>query len=307
MMLPMRIGVSLRSGYGDLDPRVAARWMVERARAARAAGLDSLFVGDHHATGSSYLQNVPILGRLLAEWGDRPAGALFLLPLWHPVLVAEQIGTLAALARGPFVLQVGLGDGEAQFAAMGTTLARRADDLEAALDVIRRLLAGETVTADRPVAIRDARTGPMPPTPVDVWIGAGAARGIDRAARLGDGWIAGPWVPLDRAGEQADRYLGRRAALGKPPGVVAIRRDVHVGADAPDAHRVADPVLAAGYRGLPPDAPIVGGPEEVAEAILGLGRLGYTDVLIRHLAEDQGEVLASFDRWAEVRRLVTTA
>ncbi len=251
MMLPMRIGVSLRSGYGDLDARVAARWMVERTRAARLAGLDSLFVGDHHVTGSNYMQNVPMLGRLLGEWGDRPAGALFLLPLWHPVLVAEQVGTLAALARGPFVLQVGLGDGEAQFAGMGTTLARRAEDVEAGLDVVRRLLAGETVTADRPVAIRDARIGPLPPTPVDVWIGAGAARGIDRAARLGDGWIAGPWVPLDQAQQQADRYLEQRAALGKPPGVVAIRRDVHVGADGADARRVADPVLAAGYRGLP--------------------------------------------------------
>ena len=156
---------------------------------------------------------------------------------------------------------------------------RRAEDLEAGLDVVRRLLAGETVTADRPVAIRDARIGPLPATPVDVWIGAGAARGIDRAARLGDGWIAGPWVPLDQAQEQAERYLERRAALGKSPGVVAIRRDVHVGADAADAHRVADPVLAAGYRGLPPDAPLVGGPEEVAEAILRLGELGYTDVL----------------------------
>jgi len=307
MMLPMRIGVSLRSGYGSLDPREAARQMIERAAAAWDAGLDSLFVGDHHLTGSTYLQNTPILGRLLAEWGDRPAGALFLLPLWHPVLVAEQVATLAAIAHGPFVLQVGLGDGEAQFAGMGASLGRRAPSLEAGLDVIRRLLAGETVTADEPVPIRQARIGPLPPEPVEVWIGAGAAKGIDRAARLGDGWIAGPWVPLDQAREQAELYRERRAAHGHPPGVVAIRRDVHVGADAADAHRVADPVLAAGYRGLPPDAPVVGGPGEVAEAFLGLGALGYTDVLIRHLADDHDEVLASFERLAAVRDLVGDA
>jgi alkanesulfonate monooxygenase SsuD/methylene tetrahydromethanopterin reductase-like flavin-dependent oxidoreductase (luciferase family) len=78
---------------------------VERAAAAAAAGLDSLFVGDHHATGPvAYYQNSVILGRLLAEWSDRPAGALYLLPAWNPVLVAEQVGTLAALAAGPFVL-----------------------------------------------------------------------------------------------------------------------------------------------------------------------------------------------------------
>jgi alkanesulfonate monooxygenase SsuD/methylene tetrahydromethanopterin reductase-like flavin-dependent oxidoreductase (luciferase family) len=307
MMAGMRIGVSLRSGYGALEPREAARRMVERTRAARAAGLDSLFVGDHHVAGSSYMQNVPMLGRLLAEWGDRPAGALFLLPLWHPVLVAEQVGTLAAIAEGPFVLQVGLGDGEAQFAGMGTTLGRRARTLEASLDVIRRLLAGEAVSAEEPVAIRDARIGPLPARPVDVWIGAGADKGIDRAARLGDGWIAGPWVPLDRAREQADLFLERRAAHGRPPAVVAIRRDIHVGVDTADAHRVADPVLAAGYRGLPPDAPVVGGPEEVAAAFLALGALGYTDVLVRHLADDHDEVLASFERLATVRELMESA
>jgi alkanesulfonate monooxygenase SsuD/methylene tetrahydromethanopterin reductase-like flavin-dependent oxidoreductase (luciferase family) len=300
----IRIGVSLRSSYGSLEPRVAARRMIERAAAARAAGLDSLFVGDHHVTGSTYLQNVPILGRLLAGWGDNPVGALFLLPLWNPVLLAEQVGTLAALAEGPFVVQLGLGDGEGQFAGMGVPLRGRAARLEAGLDVLRRLLAGEEVTAGAPVAIRGARIGPLPDRPVDVWIGAGAPAGIDRAARLAEGWIAGPWVDLDDAGAQVRRYKERCEAHGRPVGVAAIRRDVHVGADVADAHRVADAVLAAGYRGLPSDAPIVGGPEEVAEAILALGELGYTDVLLRHLADDQDEVLASYERLATVRRLV---
>src|SRR5712691_1099178 len=115
----MRIGVSLRSGYPPMDVRVGAQWMVERAKAAAAAGLDSLFVGDHHNVPVPYYQNVPMLGRLLAEWDERPAGALFLLPLWHPVLLAEQIGTLASIARGRFVLQAALGGGAEQFAAMG--------------------------------------------------------------------------------------------------------------------------------------------------------------------------------------------
>jgi alkanesulfonate monooxygenase SsuD/methylene tetrahydromethanopterin reductase-like flavin-dependent oxidoreductase (luciferase family) len=96
--------------------------MIERARAAREAELDSLFVGDHHATPIPYYQNTPMLGRLLAEWGDAPAGCLFLLPLWNPVLVAEQVGTLAAIAQGRFIFQCGLGDGERQFAAMGADI-----------------------------------------------------------------------------------------------------------------------------------------------------------------------------------------
>jgi len=134
----MRVGISLTSNHPDVtDPRQGARWMIERAAAARRAALDSLFVGDQHVSPTPYYQNTPILGRLLAEWGEAPAGCLFLLPLWHPVLVAEQIGTLAAIARGPFIMQCGLGWGEARFAAMGANIRTRPSAFEEALDVVR--------------------------------------------------------------------------------------------------------------------------------------------------------------------------
>ena len=108
----MKVRISLTSNYPDVkDPRQGARWMIERAAAARRASLDSLFVGDQHVSPTPYYQNTPMLGRLLAEWSEAPAGCLFLLPLWHPVIVAEQIGTLAAIAKGPFTMQCGLGWG----------------------------------------------------------------------------------------------------------------------------------------------------------------------------------------------------
>jgi alkanesulfonate monooxygenase SsuD/methylene tetrahydromethanopterin reductase-like flavin-dependent oxidoreductase (luciferase family) len=308
MMEPMRVGVSMRSGYGVDDVRVGARWMVERARAARDAGLDSLFLGDHHVTGGPYYQNPPTLGRLLAEWGDRPSGALYLLPLWHPVLLAEQVGTLAAIAEGPFVLQCALGADEHQFAGMGTDLASRRVRFEAGLDIARRLLAGEEVTVDDgPWPVTGARTGPQPPEPVEVWIAGGAPPAIDRAARLGAGWVAWPGIPVSEAAVQLRLYRERCQAHGRPVGKTVIRRDIHVGADHDDARRVAGPVIAGGYRGFAPDVPVVGDVAHVAEQFRELGELGYTDVLIRHLAEDHGEVLASFERLAEVRALVADA
>jgi alkanesulfonate monooxygenase SsuD/methylene tetrahydromethanopterin reductase-like flavin-dependent oxidoreductase (luciferase family) len=291
----MRIGVSLRSAYGVDDPRLGARWMIERTVAAREAGLDSLFVGDHHVTGAPYYQNVPILGRLLAEWGDAPAGALFLLPLWNPVLVAEQVGTLASIAGGRFILQCALGDGRGQYAAMGADIRRRPSTFETNLETVQTLLAGGEV--DR------SRVAPLPAEPVEVWIGGSAAPAIDRAARLGDGFLAGPNLTVEEAAAQLDLYRERCAAHGRPVGTAAIRRDVHVGADVDDARRVAQPVLDAGYRGFPPEVPVVGGPAEVAASFRALGDLGYTDVIVRHLAEDHGEVLRSFERLAEVRAL----
>jgi alkanesulfonate monooxygenase SsuD/methylene tetrahydromethanopterin reductase-like flavin-dependent oxidoreductase (luciferase family) len=296
----LHIGVSERSGYGAVDPRTGARWMVERVVAAREAGLESLFLGEHHATGGTYFQNVPMLGRLLAEWGDRPAGALFLLPLWHPVTLAEQVGTLASLTGGRFILQCALGGGEEQFGGMGVPLRGRVTRFESTLSVLRRLLAGEEVTTDEPQTLRSARGGPLPPEPVDVWIGASAPAAIDRAARLGEGWIAAPGLTPAEAAEQLEQYRSSCAALGRPVGVTAIRRDVHVGADTADAWRVADPILAGGYRGFPRESLVVGAAAQVTQAFADLGELGFTQVLVRHLADDQRQVLASYERLGTV-------
>jgi alkanesulfonate monooxygenase SsuD/methylene tetrahydromethanopterin reductase-like flavin-dependent oxidoreductase (luciferase family) len=242
-----------------------------------------------------------MLGRLLAEWGDRPVGALFLLPLWHPVILAEQVGTLASLTPGRFILQCALGGGEDQFGGMGVPLRGRVARFEYTLDVLRRLLAGEEVTTDEPLPLRAARGGPLPPEPVDIWIGASAPAAIDRAARLGDGWIAAPGTTPEQAAAQLEQYRASCAEHGRPVGVTAIRRDVHVGADPADARRVADPILARGYRGLHPESLVIGGVGQVSQAFADLADLGYSHVLVRHLADDQGEVLASYDRLGEVR------
>jgi alkanesulfonate monooxygenase SsuD/methylene tetrahydromethanopterin reductase-like flavin-dependent oxidoreductase (luciferase family) len=303
----MKVGVSLRSGYGPMDARTGAQWLVERARGARDAGLDSLFIGDHHNVPVPYYQNVPMLGRLLSEWDERPAGALFLLPLWHPVLVAEQIGTLASIARGPFIMQCAVGGGAEQFDALGVPIKQRPSRFEAGLDVIRRLCAGEEVTTEKPYAIARARIAPVPTEPLEVWIGAAAPAAVDRAARLGDAFLIGPEAVPSQVTELVGMYREACARHGRTPATIAVRRDVHVGADDADAQRVAGPIVERGYRGFDPEAPVVGGPERVAAAFADLGARGCTDVIIRHLADDQREVLLSFERLGDVRRAVAAA
>lgn len=302
----MRVGVSLRTAYAPMDVRVGARRLVERTRAARDAQLDSLFVGDHHNVPVPYYQNVPLLGRLLAEWNDRPAGALFLLPLWHPVLVAEQIGTLAAIADGPFVMQCAIGGGGEQFDAFGVSLRARPSRFEAAVDVIRRLCAGEEVSTERPYRITRARIAPVPPAPLEVWIGAAAPAAVDRAARLGDAFLIGPEATPPEVARLVEEYRAACARHGREPSTIAVRRDVHVGADDADADRVAGPIVAAGYRGFDPSAPVVGGPSKVADTFAALRAAGCTDVIVRHLADDHSEVLKSFDRLGEVRTALQT-
>jgi alkanesulfonate monooxygenase SsuD/methylene tetrahydromethanopterin reductase-like flavin-dependent oxidoreductase (luciferase family) len=300
----MRVGISVTSAHDVADPRLGARYMIDRARAAERARLDSLFVGDHHSTPHPYYQNSVILGRMLAEWGDRPFGALYLLPLWHPVLLAEQVGTLASLGRGPFILQCAIGPPDRQFQAMGIDPKHRPSRFEESLATMRRLWAGEEVSSDGRWRFERARIAPLPPEPVEVWIGAAAPPAIDRAARLGDGWIAAPALTLEQARRQLDLYRERRAAHGRDAGRATIRRDVYVGESADEARSTAGDLIRAGYRGFAPEALVYGGVDEVAETFSALATLGYSDVITRNLVADPEKAVASTERLAGVRERV---
>ena len=298
----MRIGISICSNYRVADPREGARYMIERAAAARAADLDSLFVGDHHATPTAYYQNNAILGRLLAEWGNKPAGALYLLPLWNPVLLAEQVGTLAAIASGRFIMQCALGGDAAQSAAMGTDIRQRVPMFEQALDIMRALWRGETVTHERFWNIRQARINPLPAEPVEVWIGSTAPPAINRTARLAEGWLASPGMGLKDAAEQLNHYRQACAEHDRAPAAVAIRRDIYIGATSQQADKVKQHYLARGYRGFPEDAFMTGSVAQVADMMAAFEEAGYTDIIVRNMNSDQGEALATIERLADVKR-----
>jgi alkanesulfonate monooxygenase SsuD/methylene tetrahydromethanopterin reductase-like flavin-dependent oxidoreductase (luciferase family) len=300
----MRIGISICSSYPGTQAREGARFMVERTSAARAADLDSLFVGDHHVTPTPYYQNTAILGRLLAQWGERTAGALYLLPLWNPVLLAEQVATLASIAQGRFVLQCALGGDPRQSAGMGTSLNARVPMFEASLAIMQRLWRGETVTAGAPWPMTNARISPLPPEPIAVWVGAQADPAIRRTARLAQGWLASPGLTPRQAVDDANRYRQACAEFDRQPSAVAIRRDVYVGSDEADARAVVKPYIDKGYRGFNPEALVVGSVEQVAEQFRQLAEAGYTDVIVRNLTGDQAQALATIERLAAVKALL---
>ena len=300
----MQIGISITSRYDVEDVRMGARAMIGRAQAAAAAGLDSLFVGDHHVTPRPYYQNTPILARMLAAWHAAPAGALYLLPLHHPVILAEQIGTLASIAPGRFILQCAIGYGEREFAALSVNPKHRPSRFEESLDVMRRLWAGETVSHDGRWQFVDAQISPVPPEPVEVWIAAQAPPAIDRAARLGDGWLAAPGLTPEQAAASLARYRRACADHGRPAGVCAIRRDIYVGDSPEDAAAVGGAVVAAGYRGFSPNATIVGDPAAVAAHFAALEEMGFDTVIVRNLVNEQSAAIASIERLAQVKRLL---
>ncbi len=166
---------------------------------------------------SGYYQNTPMLGRLLAEW-PRTTGALYLVPLWNPVILAEQVATLAAIARDRFILQVALGGGEEQFGAMGVRLRDRVRRFEAGLDIVRRLLAGEEVSTEAPFPTHRARISPLPVEPIQVWLAGHAPPALARAARLADGMGGRARGDDRRSGGTRRRLPGSLRGDSTPPG-----------------------------------------------------------------------------------------
>ncbi len=307
-----RIGISIGTAFPAQDPdgpRAGPRAVLAQAGAAARAGLDSLTVGDHHSTGpAGYMQNVPIVGRILAEWTGRQSGCLFLLPLWHPVLMAEQIGTLAAMADGPFIVQAGIGAGREQFAAMGADLSRRTAVFEESVRVVRSLLDGETVASDM-FGIEGARIAPIPSEGVEWWIGGGVAKSIDRAARLGDCWYGNADLTPETAARAIAIYREACARHGREPSRIPVRKDVFVCESRSEAEKAGDAMMGSGYRGFDRAAVAYGDPAGVAEQLAVYGDLGFTDIIIRSMAPLPAEfgpdlTVRSVELAGEVRALL---
>lgn len=289
----MGIGISLTSGWNLNEPTDGPKRMIERAAAAHAAGLAFLNVGDHHNMGNQYAQNVPMMGRLLAEWPDRPAGPLFLLPLWHPLLAAEHIGTLAALHPARLIVQVGVGRDEDQFAAMGQDISIRGARTHDMIGVVQQLLAGEVV--NRPdLGMVDGRVGLLPPRPVEWWIGSGVPVGIARAAMLGDCWYTGPGYTIESV-KPAIEFYRKTCADNARPSRVVVRKDVLCLRDANLARTEGDALLANGYRGLDRRHVMVGGPEEVQAEVAAWMSEDVDDLAIRCMAPDQAAALETIE------------
>jgi alkanesulfonate monooxygenase SsuD/methylene tetrahydromethanopterin reductase-like flavin-dependent oxidoreductase (luciferase family) len=284
---------------GDFDTRTQARNLIEVARAARESGLDMLLIGDHHAMPvTNFFQPTPTLGRLLAETGDMPVGILYLAPFLHPVLLAEQVGTLAAFAPEPLTLVLSIGAREGAFRAFGMTEKSRVSRTEEAVPLVRRLLAGETVDHQgRHFRLEGARVNPLPRVPTPIWIGGRMGAAVERAGRLGDGWLTGTTSNDAELSAELERYRKAASEAGRPR-VAVLRRDVHVGRDDDDARSAVAPILERGYRRatLGWDELLVGGPARVAARLRRYEEMGFGTALLRPIVGDHAAMLDSLRR-----------
>ena len=299
MLATMPPGAFIERPLGAYTAEEQARNLMEVASAARAAGLDALLTGDSHAGNPAYAATfspLPTIARLMSVTGDMPVGVVMLAPFYHPVLLAEQIGTLAAFAEGPLIVTFVLGGRAQQFQAFGMEERSRVGRLEETATVVRALLAGERVThRGRHYTLEGATISPLPRVPVEIWLGGTVPASAERAGRLGDAWLTGQNATREDLVQQLEVYREAAARAGREPRPV-LRRDIYVGETDEEARAGVGEILAEGYRGTGMDQLLVGSAATVVEQLREYRAMGFDYVMVRHIVGDHELMLRSFER-----------
>ena len=85
--------------------------VIAEAQLAEAHGFDSCFFGEHHQDKDGFLPSPLIVATAVAAHTTRlrVGTSVILLPLHHPVRVAEDVITLDLVSKGRVILGVGVG------------------------------------------------------------------------------------------------------------------------------------------------------------------------------------------------------
>lgn len=171
--------------------------LADQTRTARDAGFDLVTAGQHYLTDYNQLQPIPLLSRLTGECGSMTVGTgVLLLPLHHPVEIAEQISTLDAMAE-QVIVGVGAGYRSAEFESFGIPKEERAGRLTEGIELLTRLWTDTNVTYDGEFyEIKDATINPRPNERPPMWVAANAQSAVERSAQLGDAWFVNPHATL---------------------------------------------------------------------------------------------------------------
>ena len=175
---------------------------------------------------------------------------VYLLPLRHPIPVARQLANLAEMAPGRISFGVGVGgDDRHEVEICGVDPRSRGRRTDESLDILQRLLAGETVDhSGEFFNFEQARIIPTPDPPIPVYVGGRADAALRRAGKYADGWL-GIWCSSERYAESIAIY--NQAAEDARRDVQAdhgIQLWVGVGKDRTEAASFVGPAMEGFYR-----------------------------------------------------------
>lgn len=193
--------------------RMAHDAIVERARAAEAAGFEGIAFMDHLAPPLAQDQDmweaISIASWVLAHTTTLTVGHLVLCDaMRHPAVLARQATTLDHASEGRFELGIGSGSVPEELDTFGVSTAdarTRARRLDESLTVMRALWTGEVVDHDgEHFQLAGAQQRPVPTRSIPITIGGIGARTLELVRQHADWWNV-PVHELHRLDELRDR------------------------------------------------------------------------------------------------------
>jgi alkanesulfonate monooxygenase SsuD/methylene tetrahydromethanopterin reductase-like flavin-dependent oxidoreductase (luciferase family) len=210
------------------------------AQAADAAGLDYLAIQDH-AYNPEFLDVWTLITYLAAET-DRISFVPDVadLQLRAPTILAKAAASLSVLSGGRIVLGVGGGATADGIASMGGVRRSKSEMVaftDEALQIMRRALAGGEVDFRGAQHAVGYEAGPVPVTPVPLWLGSIGPRMLALTGRSSDGWVTPLNIYLPPEDVPARQRLIDEAArvAGREPS--AVRRVYNVVGEIGAPHR----------------------------------------------------------------------
>ncbi|MEH6556628.1 MAG: LLM class flavin-dependent oxidoreductase [Oceanicoccus sp.] len=165
------------------------------------AGIDHLYMADHvsfhDGSGTDGFVEIAALSQLHPSLGVMIS--IYLLPLRHPLPVARQLATMHKIAPGRTVFGVGIGgEDRHEIEVCGVDPSTRGKRTNESLQILRGLMAGETVNFDGEIiSVENARIKPTIGDQIPIIVGGRSNAALKRAAHYGDGWIA-TWCSVNR-------------------------------------------------------------------------------------------------------------
>ncbi len=279
---------------------------LEQAQLAEELGYESLYVAEHHFLPDGWIPApMLMLSGLAAVTDEMAVGTdILVLPLHHPVEVAEQAAVLDTLSGGNFRLGIGIGWRDEEFDAYGVDKSQRVPRVIEGIELIRKLLTEESVTFEGDVfAVEDLTVMPRPvQESIPIWYGGQSDAAIHRSAKRTDGWIMSPIETRAELAEKSATYTDALEEYGKDPEAVRrpLRRELYVAEDDETAWEEVGPSLLYEYQDVYGDYEDIGhsfAPEDEADALEDLkehaeGRfiVGGPETAIEELEAYQREV-----------------
>jgi alkanesulfonate monooxygenase SsuD/methylene tetrahydromethanopterin reductase-like flavin-dependent oxidoreductase (luciferase family) len=216
--------------------------IVDEAIEADRLGMHSAWIGEHHFSTLGVLSCPDLALSYIAARTQRIrlAPAVTVLPLHHPIRVAEQWASLDLLSGGRVDFAAGRGYDRREYEPFGVDFDDNQSIFEEGMEIVRRLwdANGPVSHHGRHYDFENIEITPKPvQRPLPAYVASFSKPSIELAGRLGCGLIVAPFAAALTYGglrQVADLYHETLSRHGKPPGRLMCSYFIHFADDTAD-------------------------------------------------------------------------